>query len=315
MSERRVRGIYAARYWSSWLGVGLLRCIVRLPFPWALAVGDFIGRVSYYLVPYRRRIVEANLALCLPERGVAERTALVRQNLRFTGRGLVEVGIAWWGSSTLIRRLGHFEGLEYLTQALNEGRGVILLGAHFTPLELTGRIMLTQVPFQVIYREHRNPVIEHCMRENRRRHYERVVWRRDLRSLVRALRERRVIWYPPDQDYGRPHSVFAPFFGIPAATLTVTARLVRLTGAAVIPTYGTAWKSGNGYTIQLYPPLQDFPSGDDEQDAARLNVVLEAAIRRHPEQYYWVHRRFKTRPDGTLGPYPIRRPRRLRYKL
>lgn len=292
--------------------MGLLRSIARLPLSWALATGDLLGRLSYYLVPYRRRVVEANLALCLPDLTAAERTALVRKNLRCTGRGLVEVGIAWWGEAALIRRLGHFEGLEYLQQALDEGRGVILLGAHFTPLELTGRIMLTQIPFQVIYRENRNPVIERFMRKSRQRLYERTLARRDLRTWVRALRERRIVWYAPDQDYGRSHSVFAPFFGIPAATITVTSWLARLTGAAVIPAYGTARESGGGYTIRLYPPLREFPSGDDEQDASRLNGVLEAEIRRHPEQYYWVHRRFKTRPDGTAGPYPARRRRRMR---
>lgn len=291
--------------------MALLRCIARLPFRWALAVGALLGRLSYYLMPYRRRIAEANLALCLPELTVAERAALVRENLRYTGRGLVEAGIAWWGKPSLIQRLSHFEGLEHLQQALGEGRGVILLGAHFTPLELTGRIMLTRIPFQVLYRENRNPVIERFMRENRQRLYEQALPRRDLRAVVRALRKRRVVWYPPDQDYGRPHSVFAPFFGIPAATITVTSRLARLTGAAVIPAYGTARES-DGYTIRLYPPLQDFPSGDDEQDASRLNALLEAEIRRHPEQYYWVHRRFKTRPDGVPGPYPSRRHKRVR---
>lgn len=292
--------------------MGLLRCIARLPFPWALATGDLLGRMSYYLVPYRRRVVEANLALCLPDLAAAERTALVRENLRFTGRGLVEAGIAWWGNAALIQRLGHFEGLEHLQQALDEDRGVILLGAHFTPLELTGRIMLTRIPFQVIYRENRNPVIERFMRENRQRLYEKTLQRRDLRAVVQALRERRVVWYPPDQDYGRSHSVFVPFFGIPAATITVTSRLARLTGAAVIPAYGTARESGEGYTIRLSPPLRDFPSGDDAQDATQLNTVLEAEIRCHPEQYYWVHRRFKTRPDGVPAPYPTRRHKRLR---
>lgn len=290
--------------------MGLLRLSACLPLSWALAAGALVGRLSYYLVPYRRRIVEANLTLCLPELTQPERTALVRKNLRYTGRGLVEVGIAWWSKPALIQRLGHFEGLEHLRQALAEGRGVILLGAHFTALELTGRIMLTQIPFQVIYRESRNPVIERFMRECRGRFYEQTLPRRDLRALVRALRERRVIWYPPDQDYGRRHSVFAPFFGIPAATITITSRLARLTGAAVIPVYGMARVAGDGYTIRLHPPLQDFPSGDDQLDATRLNALLEAEVRRHPEQYYWVHRRFKTRPDGTPGPYRSRRRRK-----
>ncbi|MDN5849444.1 MAG: LpxL/LpxP family Kdo(2)-lipid IV(A) lauroyl/palmitoleoyl acyltransferase [Nitrococcus sp.] len=315
MSEHQPRRIYAARYWSSWLGMGLLRCIARLPFPWALALGGLVGRLSYYLLPYRRRVVEANLALCLPDLTAAERNALVRENLRCTGRGLVEVGIAWWGKAALIQRLGHFEGLEHLRQALDEGRGVILLGAHFTPLELTGRIMLSQIPFQVIYRENRNPVIERFMRESRQRLYQQTHQRRDLRALVRALRERCVVWYPPDQDYGRSHSVFAPFFGIPAATITVTSRLARLTGATVIPTYGTARRSATGYTIRLHPPLRNFPSGDEVLDATRLNAVLEAEVRCHPEQYYWVHRRFKTRPDGAPEPYPPRRRcKRMRHE-
>lgn len=291
--------------------MGLLWCTAHLPLRWALASGDLLGRMAYYLVPYRRRIVEINLALCFPELAAAERTAMVRENLRYTGRGFVEAGIAWWGDWALIRRLAHFDGLEHLWRALDEGRGVILLGAHFTSLELSGRIMLTQIPFQVIYRENRNPVIERFMHRSRHRHYEQTIQRRDLRSVVHALRKRRIVWYPPDQDYGRPHSVFAPFFGIPAATITMTSRLARLSGAAVIPAYGTAREDGVGYTIKLYPALENFPSGDDQLDAMRINAVLEAEVRRQPQQYYWVHRRFKTRADGTPAPYPCRRHKRM----
>lgn len=294
-----------------WLAVGTLWLVARLPHRLALWLGDGLGRVAWHVAPYRRHITDVNLRLCFPELDAGQRRRLAWQNFRYTGRGLMEVGIAWWGSDRHIRGLAQVEGLEHVHRALEQGRGVILLGAHFTPLDLTGRLLLTKLPFQVIYRADRNPVVERMMRLNRERHFERAFERRDMRALVRALRDRRVVWYPPDQDYGPRHSVFAPFFGVQAATITMTSRLARLSGAAVIPAFGVAREDGRGYRVRIHPPLEGFPSGDDQVDAARINAALEAEVRRFPAQYYWVHRRFKTRPDGQPRPYnPKRRERR-----
>ncbi|WP_435103418.1 LpxL/LpxP family Kdo(2)-lipid IV(A) lauroyl/palmitoleoyl acyltransferase [Arhodomonas sp. AD133] len=304
------RKLLAPRYWLTWLGIGVLWGAARLPYRWGMAVGDVLGWLAWYLIPYRRHIVDTNLRLCFPEWSSAERDTLARRNFRRTGRGLVELALAWWAPERRIARLGHVEGVEHVHRALAEGRGVILVSAHFIPLDISGRILAREFPFQVIYRQNRNAVIEHFMGESRRRHLEHAFDRRDMRALVRALRARRVVWYPPDQDYGRRHAVFAPFFGVPAATITMTSRLARLSGAAVIPCYGLAREDGAGYVVKLGAPLEGFPSGDDLADATRLNASLEAEVRRYPDQYYWVHRRFKTRPEGESRPYTRTRRRR-----
>ncbi|MFB4205488.1 LpxL/LpxP family Kdo(2)-lipid IV(A) lauroyl/palmitoleoyl acyltransferase [Arhodomonas sp. KWT2] len=308
------RSLFAPRYWLTWLGMGLLRLLAALPYRLAMRAGDGLGLLSWYLVPYRRRIVETNLRLCFPDLTAAQRRDLARRNLCYTGRGLVEVALAWWGAESRIARLGTVEGAEHVARAQAEGHGVILVSAHFTPLDISGRIMSRWFGFQAIYRENRNAVIEHFMRESRRRHFEHAFDRGDMRAMVRALRERRVVWYPPDQDYGRRHAVFAPFFGVPAATITMTSRLARLSGAVVIPCYGVAREDGSGYVVKLGPPLEGFPSGDDTADAERLNARLEAEVRQRPAQYYWVHRRFKTRPDGGPSPYRGRGKRRRKGK-
>ncbi len=305
------RSRYSPRYWPAWAGLGLLWCLARLPYRAAMAAGDLIGLIALPLAPYRRHVVERNLALCFPERSEAERRRMRRANFRYTGRAVVELGMAAWWPDHRVAGIGEVHGLEHVAAARRDGRGVILMGLHFTSLDFTGRIMLRHVPFQVIYRENENPVVEAFMRSSRERHFEGAIHRRDMRGLIRALRRGQVVWYAPDQDYGRRYSVFAPFFGQPAATITVLSRLAAMTGAAVLPATNRARTDGRGYIIRIDPPLTAFPSGDDAADAARINQILEQRIREAPEQYYWVHRRFKTRPEGEASPYRRkRRPRR-----
>lgn len=304
------RTLLVPRYWLTWLGLGLLRVAAALPYRAAMRVGDAVGAMAWHLVPYRRRIVETNLRLCFPELGADARRALARRNFRYTGRGLIEMALAWWAPERRIVGLGAVEGIEHVERARADGRGVILASAHFIPLDLSGRFIARHLGFQVIYRENRNRVLEQFMRSSRQRLFEDAFDRNDARALMRALRAGRVVWYPPDQDYGHRHSVFAPFFGIPAATITMTSRLARMSGAAVLPCYGFAREDGRGYEVRIGPPLEGFPSGDDAADAERLNACLEAEVRRRPAQYYWVHRRFKTRPDGETSPYIPRRKRR-----
>lgn len=297
------RALHHPRHWPTWLGLGLLRVAIWLPYPALMRLGDLVGTVAWFLVPYRRRIVETNLAICFPDLDRGQRRRLARANLRYTGRGLMEVALAWWGGDGRLNGLAGRDGVEYVHAALAEGRGVLLVGAHFTPLDITGRLLHQAFPVNAIYRADTNPVIDRVMAGSRRRHLAGAVERGDMRAMVRVLRRGGVLWYPPDQDYGRRHSVFAPFFGVQAATITMTARLARLSGAAVIPAYGVARADGRGYCLRIHPPLEGFPSGDDEADARRLNALLEAEVRRHPAQYYWVHRRFKTRPEGEPNPY------------
>jgi KDO2-lipid IV(A) lauroyltransferase len=291
------------RQWPVWLGVGLGRIAARLPYAWQMACGRLIGQLALHLMPHRRHVARVNLSLCFPELSDGERLQLLRDHFGSLGIGLVETAMAWWAPEHRLHSLARVQGLEHLHNALRGGRGVILLSAHFTTLELGGRLLAMRVPFHVLYRQHKNPLFEYIMEERRRVHFERAIPRSDMRSLLLSLKNNMPVWYAPDQNYGREQSVFAPFFGIPAATITATARVARASGAAVVPFFPERLPDNGGYQLTLYPALSDFPSGNDSADARRINAVIERAIREMPAQYLWAHRRFKTRPPGQPDVY------------
>lgn len=296
----------APRYWPIWLGLGLIRLMAALPFAWQLALGGWIGRRIGKIARRRRRIAAINLALCFPELSPTEQVALLDQHFAALGIGLFETALAWWGSDRKLRSLAHITGLEHLQQAVARGRGVILLTGHFTSLELGARFITWHQPFHALYRPHKNPLYEAIMRyERERRSGFPPLGREDLRGLLRAFKQGRAIWYAPDQNHGSRNSVFAPFFGIPTCTITATARLAALSGAAVVPYFPRRLPGSAGYAITILPALSEFPSGDPIADAARINALLEQQIRRAPEQYLWVHRRFKTRPPGSPDLYRL----------
>jgi Kdo2-lipid IVA lauroyltransferase/acyltransferase len=287
----------------AWLAAGLLWGVTRLPFVWQLAIGRMLGRVSLALAKDRRGIALTNLALCFPELTEGERRRLLEAHFASLGIGLVETALSWWGSDRRLRKLATLTGLEHLQAALRQGRGAILLSAHFTTLEIGGRLLSLHAPFHVLYRSHKNPVIETLQRRARRRRFEKAIPREDLRGMLASLKRNRPVWYASDQDFGRDNSVFVPFFGVPAATLTATSRLARVSGAPVVPFFQRRLPGARGYELTLLPALQGFPGNDIEQDTRRLTNLIEARIRQQPEQYLWVHRRFKTRPPGEPPVY------------
>jgi KDO2-lipid IV(A) lauroyltransferase len=293
------RRLLTPRHWPSWLGAGALWCVAQLPYPIAIRIGAVIGMLLYPFAARRRRIVAVNLRLCFPELSASERRALARKNFRYTGRALVEMALSWWAPPSTLPRLARFQGLEHLQAAQARGRGVLLIGGHFTAMEMAGRLTGLQTRVDTIYRRNKNPVFEHLTGRFRQRHYGRPIPRDDMRTLVRRLRQGHVVWYPPDQDYGRRHAVFVPFFGRPAATVSATSRIARMSGATVLPIAFYGRDDASGYDIVFRPPLDDYPSDDPAADAARLNRFFEEAVRRAPEQYLWVHRRFKTRPQPS----------------
>ncbi len=292
-------GYAAPRFWPVWLSLALLWLAAHLPWRWQMALGDGVGRLAWHLVPRRRRITQTNLAHCFPELSEAEHDALARHHFRHNGRALFEGALAFFAPVHRLQALiTRIDGLEQIEQARTAGKGVVLLGGHFTSMILCGRLLALHLPLQIVYKEASNPLSERMARHYRAQHYEGLIENTDFRSLVRRLKENRVVWYAPDQDFGRHHGVFAPFFGVATITLTHTARLARLTGAAVVPiSYGLD-AAGGGYRLTLHPPLDDFPSGDEVADATRYNRLLEAFVRERPAEYLWVHRRFKTRPPG-----------------
>ncbi len=291
------------RHWPTWLGLGLLWLIIRLPFPWLCALGRRIGRLFHRFGGSRRRIVERNIELCFPQLDENQRRALVRENFENYGIALFETPIAWWWSERRLARLVNVEGVEHIREL--RGQGALLMAMHFTMLELGGQALARHVSMDAMYRPHASPVYEYVQSRGRlaRSPDSAVFPRKDVRGVTRALRQGRVIWYAPDQDYGARQSVFAPFFGIEAASVTATARLARLGRARVLPFTHFRRPDDSGYDVTVHPPLEAFPGEDDRADAARVNAVVEDFVRRHPAQYLWAHRRFKTRPPGEESLY------------
>ncbi|MDS4039956.1 MAG: LpxL/LpxP family Kdo(2)-lipid IV(A) lauroyl/palmitoleoyl acyltransferase [Candidatus Competibacter sp.] len=296
----------APRYWPVWLGLVLMKCMAALPFRWQLAVGGQMGRLLGKIARRRRRIAAINLELCFPEWSPAERNTLLEQHFAALGIGLFETAMAWWAPDEKLRGLARVEGAEHLERALAGGKGVILLTGHFTTLELGARFITWHQSFHAMYRSHKNPLYEIVMRREReRRSRFPPLPHEDLRGLLRAFRKGRAVWYAPDQNHGRRNSVFVPFFGIPACTITATSRLAALSGAAVVPYFPRRLAGTAGYEVVILPALEHFPGGDVTADTCRINELLEHYVRRAPDQYLWVHRRFKTRPLGSPSVYNL----------
>lgn len=279
-----------------WLGT-------RLPYAMQLKLGSMLGALMYRYSRKRRHICETNINLCFPECSDRERADLTRRTFRSMGISFLETPLAWWGSNKRLAKLCNIEGIEHLKTALAEGHGVMLLTAHFTCLELGARLLALQHPFAVMYRQHRNLPFEMMMQHNIKQHFISAIPRHEVRTLLRALKKNQAVWYAPDQDFGPEHSLFAPFMGINAATLEAPMRITKMSGAKIVPFFPIRRKDGRGYQVDVLPALDNFPSGDDLYDATRLNALIEEQIRRAPDQYLWLHRRFKTRPPGEPGLY------------
>ncbi len=293
----------APRHWPTWLGLGLMRLVSLLPWSLQIRLGSALGSLLYHLIRSRRRVADINLRHCFPEMTASEREQLVRDTFRASAISIFEGGMSWWGSDRRLKPLYQIEGLEHLQAARAQGRGVILLGGHYTTLEISGRFLAYHVEgLQPIYKPARNPLFEAVLAHSRKRLFDDLLNSTDMRTILRNLKKGKVVWYAPDQDFGRERSVFAPFFGVPTATLNTTARMARLSKAPIVP-YTSERLADGRFVIRLQAALENFPSGDDLEDASRTNRILEEQIRRVPAQYLWVHKRFKTRPKGEPGFY------------
>ncbi len=301
---------YSIRYWPTWLGLGLLWCLTRLPYAWQTGIGRLLGATFRLFASNRKHIARVNFSLCFPELSEQERQKLLADHFASLGIAIMEIAMSWWATEKQLEKLVTIDGLQHLQDALMRGKGVILLSAHFTTLEIGGRLLALHAPFHVMYRKHKNPVIERVMKNARTRNFDKAIPRKDLRAMLQSLKQNIPVWYAPDQDYGAKHSIFAPFFGIQAASITASSRIARMSGAAIVPFFQTRLPDNKGYQLTLYPALEDFPGEDIEQDTRRINQLIEAQIRLQPEQYLWVHRRFKTRPPGEDRPYRSRRKKR-----
>lgn len=291
------------RFWGIWLALGCLRLASLLPYAGRVTLGGAVGSGLFHLMRRRRHIARTNLALCFPEMSERQREKILRAHFKSLGIALIEMGAAWWASDWRLEGLAKVTGLEHLEKALAEGRGAILLSAHFVSLEMGLRLMSRLQYGCAVYRPQNNPLLDVLIQRGRLRVRGELIARDDVRGLIGALKSNRPVWYPPDQDYGRRYSVFAEFFGHPVATITTPARFARISGAPVVPFYYHRLPGFGGYELVIHAPIKNFPSGDPIADARTQNAILEKEIRRSPDQYLWVHRRFKTRPDGEPDVY------------
>lgn len=292
------------RYWPTWLGFGVLRASAWLPAPMLALLGGALGMLIYAVHVPRRRIVATNIALCFPDLSPRARGQRVRRHFRALGQAAFDVALAWWASPARLKRLCRIEGEEHLRQALAREQPVILLTPHFVALELGGMRLATEHTCATMYKEAKNELATWVFLRRRARFGGVAVEQRaGGRAALHAIQDGFPFYYLPDQDLGAKQSVFAPFFGVPTATVPALGRLARLSRATVLPffTYQRPW--GRGYDIVIDPPLADFPTGDDVRDASDMNAAIEAGIRRAPAQYFWVHKRFKTAPPGAPPRY------------
>lgn len=301
------RQLLHPRYLHHWILLGILRLTALLPLSSIGTLGRIGGTLLYWLAPFRRKVAETNIRLCFPKLSAAEQRELVKNTFYSNIMGLLETAAGWWGNPERIRPRIRYTGFEKLHN-LN-GQGAILLGCHLTTLDFAGRMIAMNADIDVVYRTQKYPVYDYVMLRARERIFKNVIERSDMRQLLRSVKQGRVVWYAPDQDYGRKNAVFAPFFGVPAATLTATGRLAKMTGAPLYIYKHYREADGNYHAI-IEGPIENFPRGDELQDATTVNQLIEAAVRAHPEQYMWLHKRFKSQPEGKNELYPKRRRKR-----
>jgi KDO2-lipid IV(A) lauroyltransferase len=287
------------------LAVSVFWLLHWLPLPLLARLGQGVGELLYRVARARRHIVLVNLRLCFPHLSEAARRRLARAHFHVAGRSLLERGLLWWASAERLRRLVRVEGDAHVTTLLAQGRPVILLAPHFVGLDMGGTRMTLDFDMVSIYARQKNRVFDHWLYHGRSRFGDqRLLSRQDgVRGTVKAMKAGRAFYYLPDMDYGRKDAIFVPFFGVPAATITGLARLARLAGAAVVPCVTRMLPGGQGYRVEVGEAWADFPGDDVVADTQRMNAWIESVVRTMPEQYYWVHRRFKTRPPGEARPY------------
>ena len=293
----------APRFWSMWLIIGSLRLASLFPFSWQLRFGSWMGRMTLLLSNRHTASVDTNLAKCFPEKTASERDQIKRACYQNIGISLFEMAMCWWWPADKLRSLVEIRGQEHVEQALASGRGAILLTGHFTSLEIGARLLALFMPIQVMYRTQRNALFDSYLYTRRSSYFENTVSRKNMRQLIKGIKEGIPTWYAPDQNFRRERNVFAPFMGILTATITASSRLAQSSGAVMIPYYPERKADGSGYILHIEPPLPDFPSGDDLEDATAINASIENFVRRFPESYMWIHQRFRSRPPGEARFY------------
>ena len=291
------RQLWHPKYWIFAPLLGLLYAITHLPYRTQMRIGKALGKFLLVFNKKSRHTTQINLELCFPELTPEARTQLLRDTYASMGMSIMETAMAWFAKDSQLPPITYV-GFERWQQFHKEGQGILFVSAHLSCLEIIGRLIKDKLIITSIYRPQKIQLLDIFAKFYRAKFMAKIVAREQLRELMRGLTQDESVWYTPDVDAGIKNSIFVPFFNIPTATITTPPRLAARTNALTMTLFMYRKKDLSGYEIHLSEPLENFPSGDDEQDMARINQLIEAAIRVHPEQYLWQYKRFKTRPPG-----------------
>jgi Kdo2-lipid IVA lauroyltransferase/acyltransferase len=289
---------FALQYWPLWITIGLFWLLCQLPYRWQLKLGAGIGKLMYRFSKKAKHVGEVNLKLCFPEKSATERETILQKSFESLGIGFFELGLACFASKERLLPLLHYHGQENIDAAIANGQGCIALGAHFTTLQIVGRMMAFHYDFAILYREHKKPFVNYLLERFAYRFYYNKIKREDTRAMLRTVKKQENLWFTPDVDVGGKSSIFVPFFGVPTATTVAPAIFAKLGPTIILPISFYRRDDGTGYDVYFDKPLENFPTDAGEKDMTRINAITEAAIRKKPEQYLWQYMRFKSRPEG-----------------
>jgi len=288
------------KYWLTWISVLIMYSISWLPYKFQIFLGRQLGKLFYKIGSSRRKVASRNLELCFPDMPEKEREQLLRKNFESTGIALFETGMGWWWPDWRIKRKFTVTGLEHIEEAKQAGHNVYILAMHYLSAEIIGRGFGLNHPLVIFYRPHNNQLMEFFQFRGRGRSNKYMLGKRDVKGLMKAIRAGESCLYLPDQDYGRNRSVFVPFFNVKeTASTTGTLIFARQPKTKTFMLIPKRHDDGSGYSVEITPALDNFPTDDDIIDVTRVNQEVEKAVLRKPEQYMWLHRRFKTRPNES----------------
>jgi len=294
--------------WLIVLGLLCTRIIVLLPFRIIVTIGQAMGLLLYRISSSRLQVARKNIKLCFPALSATEQSNLVKQHFISLGMGFFEVGMARWKSNQSLKKIIEIKGIEHLIRAVKKNRGVILMSAHFTMLEISALIGRNEIvqedlpPMVGMFRLGKNSIINQFFRNTRLRSTESLVTKFEVKDLIRALKDKKLVWYASDQSFTGKNAISVNFFKHPAMTNPGIIRIAKISGSPVLPYFPSRLANGKGYVLEVLPEIESFPSEDANNDMKKIHALLEQHILQNPEQYYWVHRRFKT-AVGDKNPY------------